>query len=73
MIESLPRSLSALDSEQLRDARDHRDARMSILFRRWVSLSAMEMRELRTLSDERQRLARHAGICRGLRRLRASP
>lgn len=72
MIERLPRSLSALDSEQLRDARDRRDARMSSLFRRWPSLSAMEMNELRALSDERQRLARHAGIRRRLHRLRAS-
>jgi hypothetical protein len=72
MIESLPRSLSALDPEQLRDARDRRDARMSVLFRRWTSLSTMEMTELRTLSDERQRLAKHAGIRRGLQRLRAT-
>jgi len=72
MIESLPRNLSALDSEQLRTARDRRDARMSTLFLRWPSLSKTEMRELRRLSDERQRLARHAGIRRGLHRLRAS-
>jgi hypothetical protein len=71
MIESLPRNLSALDSKQLRTARDYRDARMSILFGHWPSLSKVEMRELRTLSDERQRLARHAGIRRGLHRLRA--
>jgi hypothetical protein len=71
VIESLPRNLSALDREQLRDARDCRDARMSILFRSWPSLGKMEMRELRRLSDERQRLARHVGIVRGLRRLRA--
>jgi hypothetical protein len=71
VIEKLPKHLSALDREQLRDARDCRDARMSILFRRWASLNRMEMRELRTLSDERQRLARHVGIVRGLRRLQA--
>jgi hypothetical protein len=71
MIEPLPRNLIALDREQLRDATYRRDARMSILFRRWPSLSKVEMRELRTLSDERQRLARHVGILRGLHRLRA--
>ena len=70
MIGNLPRNLSALDSEELRDARDRRDARMSSLFRHWPSLSKVEMRELRTLNDERQRLARHAGIRRGLHRLR---
>jgi hypothetical protein len=71
MIEVLPKHLSALDHEQLRDATDCRDARMSTLFHRWPALSKMEMRELRMLSDERQRLARHAGILRGLHRLRA--
>jgi hypothetical protein len=71
MIESLPGNLSALDDDRLRDARDRRDARMSVLFRRWPSLSSTELRELRRLSDERQRLARHVGILRGLHRLRA--
>jgi hypothetical protein len=71
MIQGLPKNLSALDHEQLRDERDRRDARMSMLFRRWPALSKMEMRELRRLSDERQRLARHVGILRGLHRLRA--
>jgi hypothetical protein len=71
MIESLPSNLSALDGEQLRVAGDVRDARMSILFRSWPSLNKTEMREIRMLSDERQRLARHVGIVRNLRRLRA--
>src|SRR5207247_9861109 len=71
MIESLPRNLSALDDDQLREARDRRDARMSILFGGWPSLTKVEMTELKRLSDERQRLARHVGILRGLHELRA--
>jgi hypothetical protein len=72
VIESLPTNLSALDGSQIRDARRDRDERMSLLFRRWPALSKIELRELRRLSDERQRLARHVGIIRGLRALRAS-
>jgi hypothetical protein len=71
VIRSLPANLSTLDRAQLRDARDHRDARMTILFRGWSSLTKTEMRELRHLSDERVRLARHVGIVHGLHRLRA--
>lgn len=70
MIENLPAKLSVLDDVQLRRARDRRDERMSILFRGWPSLSTSDMRELRRLSDERQRLARHVGILRRLRTLR---
>jgi hypothetical protein len=43
---------------------------MSILFRLWPALSTIEMRELRKLSDERQRIARHIGIVRRLHTLR---
>jgi hypothetical protein len=71
VIENLPRNLSVLDDTELRDARQDRDERMSILFRSWSSLSKFEMRELRKLSDERQRLARHVGIRRRLHALRA--
>lgn len=72
-IENLPANLSALDHEELRKARESRDERMSILFRGWPSLNKIEMRELRKLSDERQRLARHVGILRRLHLLRAHP
>jgi len=44
---------------------------MTILFRGWSSLTKTEMRELRHLSDERVRLARHVGVVDGLHRLRA--
>jgi hypothetical protein len=71
VINSLPANLSTLDREQLQDARARRDARMTTLFSGWSSLTKAEMRELRHLSDERIRLARHVGIVRGLRRLRA--
>jgi len=70
VIENLPRNLSALDHTELGKARRDRDERMSLLFRRWPSLSDIELRELRELNDERQRLAKHVGILRGLHALR---
>ena len=72
MIEDLPQNLSRLDNNELRAARQDRDERMSLLFRSWPSLSKVELRELRKLNDERQRLARHVGIVRRLHALRAS-
>ena len=72
MIENLPQNLSRLDDNELRDATHDRDERMSLLFRSWPSLGEMELRELRKLNDERQRLARHVGILRRLHALRAS-
>lgn len=70
MIESLPKNLCALDREQIQQARECRDERMSRLFRDWPALSKADMRELRTLSVERLRLARHVGQVRRLRELR---
>jgi hypothetical protein len=70
VIERLPRNLSSLGHDELRDARQNRDERMTVLFHRWASLSKDEFRELRKLSDERQRLARHGGNVRRLRALR---
>jgi hypothetical protein len=67
----LPRNLLLLDDGELLDARRARDERMSLLFRSWPSLSNIEVRELRKLNDERQRLARHVGILRHLHALRA--
>jgi hypothetical protein len=72
VIENLPRNLSVLDDTGLGKARHERDERMSLLFRSWPSLSQIELRELRRLSDERQRLARHVGTLRSLHALRAS-
>jgi len=69
---NLPSNLSLLDHDELRDARHDRDERMSLLFRRWPSLTKVELRELRKLSDERQRLARHVGTLRSLHALRGS-
>ena len=70
MIESLPKNLCALDHEQIRQARECRDERMSRLFRDWPALTKADMRELRALSVERLRLARHVGQVRRLRELR---
>jgi hypothetical protein len=70
MIEGLPKNLSSLDHAQIQVARQSRDERMTRLFRDWPALSKADMRELRRLSDERQRLARHVGHIRHLRALR---
>lgn len=72
VIAHLPRNLSVLDDTELGKARLDRDERMSLLFRSWPSLSDIELRELRRLNDERQRLARHLGTLRSLHALRAS-
>jgi hypothetical protein len=72
VIENLPQRLSLLDHNELRDARQDRDERMSHLFHSWPSLSKTELAELRRLSDERQRLARHGGTLRSLHALRGS-
>lgn len=65
-------NLSTLDDTELGKARHDRDERMSLLFHCWPSLSDIEVRELRKLNDERQRLARHVGILRRLRALRVA-
>ena len=71
VIEKLPTHLSALDDTELGKARDDRDERMALLFRSWASLTDVEVRELRKLNDERQRLAKHVGILRQLHALRS--
>jgi hypothetical protein len=70
-MEQLPAKLTTLDHERLRQAGKSRDERMSILFRRWPALNAIELSELRKLNDERLRIARHLGIRRRLHALRA--
>jgi len=64
MIKKLPKNVSLLDREGLRRARDTRDERLSVLFRRWPSLTKIEVNEIRRLHDERQRLARYVGMLR---------
>ena len=64
MIKKLPKDVSVLDREGLRRARDTRDERLSVLFRRWPSLNKIELNEIRRLHDERQRLARYVGMLR---------
>jgi hypothetical protein len=73
VIADLPTNLSTLDPEQLEQAKRDRDERMSILFSGWPSVNEAELRELRKLSNERQRLARHVGTRRRLHALRARP
>ena len=71
MIADLPPNLSTLDLAQLENAKRDRDERMSMLFRGWPAVNDNEMKELRKLSNERQRLARHVGSVRALHALRA--
>ena len=60
-VEQLPENLSALDPVALERATNSRDNRLSPLFRRWPSLSRVELSELKRLYNERLRLARHVG------------
>jgi len=69
MIKKLPKDVSVLGRQGLRRARDARDERLSVLFRRWPALNKIELSEIRRLHDERQRLARYVGMLR--RRQRA--
>ena len=64
VITKLPKDVSVLNREGLRRARDTRDERLTVLFRRWPSLNKIEMKEIRRLHDERQRLARYVGMLR---------
>jgi hypothetical protein len=72
MIARLPEDLSALDQEELTRARNTRDARLTVLFRRWPALNKVETKEIRQLHDERTRLAKYFGRLRR-RRLRRPP
>jgi hypothetical protein len=60
-VEQLPEDLSELDPGALERATNSRDSRLSPLFRRWPSLSRVELSELKRLYNERLRLARHVG------------
>ena len=64
MIKKLPKDVSVLGREGLRRARDTRDERLSVLFRRLPALNKIELNEIRRLHDERQRLARYVGMLR---------
>jgi hypothetical protein len=60
-VEQLPEDLSELDPRALERATNARDRRLSPLFRRWPSLSGLELSELKRLYNERLRLARYLG------------
>jgi hypothetical protein len=64
MMKQLPPDLSDLSQEALTDARSSRDERVTRLFRRWPSLSRTEMNELKSLYEERIRLAKYVGRIR---------
>jgi hypothetical protein len=60
-IEHIPEDLSELEPAALERAADARDERLSPLFRRWPSLSGIELSELKRLYNERLRLAKYLG------------
>lgn len=70
-VASLPDNVWMLDRDQLREASDSRDERLSILFRRWPSLTKIETKEISQLYEERQRLARCIGVLRNGRHAEA--
>lgn len=70
-IQRLPDDVSGFDRAELREASETRDKRLSILFRQWPTLGKLELREMRRLNDERQRLARRLGVLRSRRRTRS--
>lgn len=61
MVEKLPENLSTLTPENLQEAVETRDKRMSPLFRRWPALSRLETAELKRLYRERLRVAKYLG------------
>ena len=60
-------SLAGLSRADLLRRRHRADERLTPLFRRWPALSELELRELRRVYDERQRLAKHLGRLRRTR------
>ena len=57
LIENLPaKPFSCSTTASLAGRGDDRDERMTLLFRSWPSLGDIELRELRRLNDERQRV-----------------
>jgi len=64
MRKNLPRDLSAITLEGIDEAKEDRDRRLTLLFRRWPALDKLESAELHRLWDERLRLARHSGARR---------
>jgi hypothetical protein len=60
-VEQLPEDLSELKPEALESAATARDKRLAPLFRRWPSLSRLELSELKRLYNERLRIAKYLG------------
>ena len=63
-MENLPEDLSTLSPERVNQAATARDKQISVLFRRWPSLTRVETRELSRLYNERLRVARYVGAAR---------
>jgi hypothetical protein len=60
-VDDLPEDLSQLKPAEIERAAAVRDKRLSPLFRRWPSLSRLELSELKRLYNERLRVAKYVG------------
>jgi hypothetical protein len=60
-MKELPDDLAAVPVPELSQQRAIRDDKIAPLFRRWPSLSRVELNELRRLYAERLRIARYLG------------
>jgi hypothetical protein len=70
-VKDLPDDLAAMETDDLVQQGAIRDELVRPLFRRWPRLSPTEERELKTIHDDRMRIARYLGrLRRNLRRQR---
>jgi hypothetical protein len=60
-MKELPDDLAAVPVPELSQQRAIRDDKIAPLFRRWPSLSRVELNQLRRLYAERLRIARYLG------------
>jgi hypothetical protein len=60
-VKELPEDLSAMDPAELSLQRDFRDDLLAPLFKRWPSLSRLELASLEKLYRETVRIAKHLG------------
>lgn len=67
-MKELPDDLAAMEHAELNEQSALRDERLAALFRRWPSLSRLELRHLRELYVDRMRIARYVGSLRLRRR-----
>lgn len=64
MARELPRKRSNFRCSKLETAKDERDERLALLFRRWPELDNLELAELHRLWEDRVRLAKQRASLR---------